>query len=162
MDGVCHYHMDTVLGGDHRERRLCLHDEVVIVEVDDGSIGGPQLTGQDGVGELVFDVVLDDSPERPRAIHRVVSFFDEPLFGSIGDYKIDALLDEVGRDVLQLYRDYLVHVIAIKGVEHHGAVDAVEELGAEEALDLVEDVGLHPFVGLVFALAHIGTWRRSR
>src|ERR1700675_2007353 len=107
----------------------------------------PELPAHDRLGERILDVLLDRPPQLARPVGRVVSPLDEQVQRRPGGLELDALV----RQLLVDAADHELHdrgdMLPGKGMEHDDVVDPVDELRPEHALQLVQDLLLHPLVG---------------
>src|SRR5215216_1127394 len=71
---------DRCLGGDGRGTGA--QDEGVLGDVDLDGVAGAELAEEEGFGEPVLDLVLDDAAQRPGAEDGVEALVAEPLAGS--------------------------------------------------------------------------------
>ena len=122
------------------------------------------VPSDDAFREGVFQLALDEPAERAGAEHRVEPFFAEPLLGSLGHFQAQALFQHRFAHVVEHQVNDADDVLLREPVEDDLTVDAVQELGAEEALDLVLHLGLHLLVGVLLHLGLVdhGKPRRCR
>ncbi len=145
----------VVLGGAaagrlERRRGDALHrpeHDVVAFGVDDDRLAGLELLPEDLLRERVLDHALDRPPQRTSAELRVVALLGEQQLGLVRELEVEALPGQLLDDPLDQQVDDVGDVLGRQLVEDDDLVDAVQELGAEVALQLLVDLVLHPLVG---------------
>ena len=90
----------------------------------------------------VEEAALDGAFERAGAIHGVVAFAGEVVFGGGGEVQRDLLGGESFHEPGELEIDDVGEVGVGEAVEDDDFVDAVEEFGAEVAVQGVEGAGM--------------------
>src|SRR4051812_38072442 len=111
----------------------------------DGRAGG-ELRAQDEVRERVLDVALDRAAQGTGAHGRVPALLDEQLLGRLGELQLQLALRQRRADAAQEELDDRLDLLLLQLVEHDHVVDAVEELGPEDLLQLSHDPVLHVVV----------------
>ena len=114
------------------------------------------------VRKHVFDLVLDHATQRARAEHLVEALLAQVVEQGVGGLERDLLAAQVVAHVAELEVHDLADVIGLEGAEDHRLVEAVEELGPEDALHLLGDLVLHPLVMLVGGLRLVLRHRESK
>src|SRR2546428_3833832 len=116
-------------------RRPALHDHFDLAELPEPPLD--QL-----FGERVADVLLDAPAHRPGAVDGLVAFLYQPALDLVRHLEFDPA---IGQALVQ-FPEEVIHdrhqVRLLERVEHHDLVDAVEELGAEGALEFAQDIFL--------------------
>ena len=120
--------------------------------VDADCLAGLEAARQQRLGELVLDHVLDDAAQRPRAVVDVVAELDDVVLGFLRDLELDLLGVELVAHPREQQLDDHPDLLDLEAAEDDDRVDAVQELGPELRLELVEDLLLHPVVGLLLVL----------
>ena len=105
---------------------------------------------QQRLGERVLDHVLDHAAQRPRAVVDVVAQLDDVVLGLLGDLELDLLRPQLVAHAGQQQLDDHADLLDLQRAEDDDRVDAVQELGPELGLELVEDLLLHAVVLLLF------------
>jgi len=116
-------------------------------DVDDHDLAGLDLSEQDLLRQLVFDLALNGASQRSGTEHGVEATLGQQLLGLLGDLDSHVLVSHRRLDPGDHQVDHLHDLFGRELVEHHDVVDAVEELGAEVFLQFVVDLLLHPVVG---------------
>src|SRR5204862_173878 len=101
---------------------------------------------QHRLGERVLDLVLEPATQRPRTACLVVALGDARVLGSIGHHQSHLLSGDLRLHPLQQQVHDLAELLPGELAEDDRGVDAVEELGAEDVLQLTQDTLLHPLV----------------
>src|SRR5216683_1835670 len=65
-------------------------NDLVVLDVDDDRLAGPELLPQDLLRQRVFDHALDGPTERPCAHRGVVALVDQEELGGLGQLKTEA------------------------------------------------------------------------
>src|SRR5699024_9462316 len=124
--------------------RSCLGPDLEL-SVDDGGADATALIdslGDEQIRDAVIEFALDHAAQGPSTEFGLVALVGEPVEGIGGDIERDALRLEP----LAAGRQLLAHdgpqLRAIETGEHHGVVDAVEELRPHEFLEPSHDLGL--------------------
>jgi hypothetical protein len=105
--------------------------------------------GQQLLAERVLDVRADRATQRPRAEVGVVPLLDQEVLGRLRELGLEALLLDPLGDLGDLVLDDLHQVVAGQRAEDDHVVEAVDELGAEEPLDLLHQDRLDVLVAPV-------------
>src|SRR4051812_11498739 len=105
-----------------------------------------ELRPQDEVRQRVLDVALDRATERAGAHGRVPPLLDEQVLGVLGQLQLQLAVRQRLADAAQEELDDRLDLLLLQLVEHDHVVDAVEELGAEDLLQLSHDPVLHVVV----------------
>src|SRR3954463_5653988 len=106
-----------------------------------------ELRAQHEVGERVLDVALDRPAQRARAHRRVPALLDQEVLGPLRELQLEIAPRQRLADPPQQEVDDLLDLVLLQLVEDDDLVDAVEELGAEDLLELSHDPVLHVVVG---------------
>src|SRR5713101_3952082 len=130
----------------------------VYVHLDPGAVG--ELAAHDGLRERILDFFLDGPPQLPRPEGGVKALLHEEIQGALRGLELDALVRDLGIDAGQHEADDGRDVFPRQRVEHDDVVDPIDELRAEGALELVEDLFLHLVVRLALALGQ-EAWSRA-
>ena len=104
-------------------------------------------SGDDGLGQRILDVLLDDASELPRPVGRVEALLDQEVHGLGGQADPDRPLLELPVHAIDHELHDAPDVLLVERVEDDHLVDPVEELRPERPLELVEHAVLHPLVG---------------
>ena len=91
---------------------------------------------------------MDDALDGTGAEFGVIALVGEPADGGGGDAELYAVGGEHLLHAFYLQADDFLNLVAAEGREHDYLVDAVEELGADGALEHLE----HLVAGLVYGL----------
>ena len=115
-------------------------DELVVsgLEHDDRAVD--DLPGQQRACDAGLDLALDEPPQRPRTVHRVVAPARDQLARLIGELERDTALAQAPVDVGDLEVDDPLDLRQRQRLEQHRLVDAVEELRTEVAAQLRHDL----------------------
>src|SRR4051812_1048316 len=105
-----------------------------------------QLGAEHEVRERILDVALDRPAERAGAHGRVPALLDQEVLCVLGELELQLALCERLADAAQEELDDRLDLLLLQLVEHDHVVDAVEELGAEDLLQLSHDPVLHVVV----------------
>lgn len=111
---------------------------MLFVDADGGS--GGELAAEEGVRQRVLEAVLDHTAEGAGTVDGVEAFVGEESAHGVGDLEREAVGGHLGDEFCQLQVDDLADVVSVEGLEDDDLVDAVEELGEEAVLELVEDL----------------------
>src|SRR4051812_8826993 len=128
----------------HRQRDLGIR--ALRRALDHDGRAGRELRPQHEVRERVLDVALDRPAERTGTHGRVPALLDEQVLGVLGELQLQLALRERLADAAQEELDDRLDLLLLQLVEHDHVVDAVEELGAEDLLQLSHDPVLHVVV----------------
>ena len=132
----------------HRTRcrdlaRAVAKDKLAIGHVAQDGIALAPLASQQFLGQRILDELLDGAAQRTRAVGEVSALGHDLVVGRIGELDVHAVGDQTLTQVVhQQVRD-LGQVLARKLLEHHDVVDTVEQLGAEQALELTHRTTLN-------------------
>ena len=96
---------------------------------DADGVAGVEFAAQQGFGERVFHALLDDAAQRAGAEDGVIALFAEPILRIVGELDCYATDGQAPSDLHKLQFDNPADVRLRQGMEDHGVVDAVEELG---------------------------------
>src|SRR5690606_39217857 len=107
----------------------------VAVDEDGGAVG--DASREEGFGEGILEVAQDGAADGAGAEGGLVAELDEEGFGGVGDLEVDFAVGEQALDLGELEVGDAQEVVARQGTEDEDFVDAVQELGAEEAPQLV-------------------------
>ncbi len=91
---------------------------------------------EDLLGERVLEQALNRTAERAGAERGVEALLRQKLAGVLGERDAEALLAELHAQPVDHEVDDLLDLLGVQVVEDDDLVDAVEELGAEELLEL--------------------------
>ena len=116
--------------------------------VDVDRAGRRQVAGQQFVGKLVLQTLLDDSLQWSGTVGWVVAFLGEQIASPVGDFEFESVGGKLLFDLVQLQIDDLTNLFASQRMENDRLVDSVEELRQELAFENVK----HLVVNLVFRL----------
>ena len=108
---------------------------------------GRERAAEDEVGERILDAALDRAAQRPGAHRRVVALLDEQLLRVVGELDRRLVLRHLLAQALEQEVDDLRDLLLRELVEDDDLVDAVQELGPEDLLELAHDPVLHLVVG---------------
>src|SRR4051812_775423 len=128
----------------HRQRHLGVR--AVRCALDHDGRARRELGPQHEVGQRVLDVALDRPAKRAGAHRWVPALLDEQVLGVLGELELQFALRQRLADAAQEELDDRLDLLLLQLVEHDDVVDAVEELGAEDLLQLSHDPVLHVVV----------------
>src|SRR5579864_3171614 len=114
---------------------------------DEDGRAGLELPAEHVVGERVLDIALDCAAQRPGAHRRVVALVDEQVLRLVRELDRDLVVRHLLAQALQQQVDDRLDLFLVQLVEDDDLVDAVEQLGAEDLLQLAHDAALHLVVG---------------
>ena len=126
-------------------------DELAILRGHGDAVAELDLAIEYLLAEGVLHHALDGAAQRARAVLQVVPGGAEQLEGGIVHFQVDVALAQALLHVGEHQRGDAVDLLLLEGVEDDDLVHAVQELGAEDALDLVHDVLAHGLVALFIA-----------
>ena len=116
--------------------RAVAKDKLAIGHVAQDGIALAPLAGQKFLGQRVLDELLNSTAQRTRTVGEVGALGHDLVIGRIGELDVHAVGNQTLTQVVhQQVRD-LGQVLTRELLEHHDVVDAVEQLGAEQALEL--------------------------
>src|SRR5262245_22013115 len=115
------------------------------IHLEPGSLG--HLSADDGLRQRILDELLDGPAQRTGAVGRIEPLLHEELQGGRGWLELDALVGQLCVDAADHEPDDAGDVVLAQAVEDDDVVDAVDELGPEGALQLVQ----HPLLHLLVA-----------
>ena len=104
--------------------------------------------GEDLLGQVVLDHALDRAAQGARAIGGIEALLGEELQRLVVPGQVDVALGKARGDGLHHEPRDAQDVLLVQGVEDDQLVHAVEEFGAEGALELLEHGLLHALIGL--------------
>ena len=111
-------------------------DKLAIGHVAQDGIALAPLAGQKFLGQRVLDELLNSTAQRTRTVGEVGALGHDLVIGRIGELDVHAVGNQTLAQVVhQQVRD-LGEILARELLEHHDVVDTVEQLGAEQALEL--------------------------
>ena len=111
-------------------------DKLAIGHVAQDGIALAPLASQKLLRQRVLDEFLNSAAQRTRTVGEVGALGHDLVIGRIGELDVHAVGDQTLAQVVhQQVRD-LGEILARELLEHHDVVDAVEQLGAEQALEL--------------------------
>ena len=116
--------------------RAVAEDELVVGHVADDGIALAPLAGQELLGQRVLDELLDRTAKRARAVGEVGALGHDLGVGRVRELDVHAVGDHALAQVVHEQVRDLGEVLARELLEDHDVVDTVEELGAEQALEL--------------------------
>src|SRR4051794_32790102 len=125
------------------------HDVAVVALLRDLDHHRParhELALEHEVGQRVLDVALDGPAQRTGAHGRVPALLDEEVLGALRELELQVALRERRADAPQEEVDDPLDLVLGELVEDDDVVDAVEELGPEDLLELAHDPRLHVVV----------------
>ncbi len=104
-----------------------------------------KVTGYESFGQQGFQALLQEAPQGPRPVDRIITLPGDPLHGGVryGEFYlacVQALL-QVG----QKQSHDLLDFIQGEGLEEKGVIDPVEKLRTEKAAQFGEDGFPHGF-----------------
>src|SRR5262245_6300338 len=118
----------------------------VALLVDEDRRAGRDLAPEHEVGERVLDVALDRAAQRPGAHRRVVALLDEQVLRLFREGHVRGVLAHLVAQPLHEQVDDRLDLFLRQLVEDDHLVDAVQELRAEDLLQLAHDPVLHLLV----------------
>src|SRR5687768_2578905 len=125
-------------------RRLCLAElEAVAIGMSLDAISRQELARENGLRQRVFHLLLDGALERPRAVHRVVSRFAQPIERRIVEHEREIAIEQAAFQVHELDVDDGADLLLSERMENADVVDAVDELRTEVLLDDFHYAGFH-------------------
>src|SRR5688572_7808578 len=128
-------------------RRLCLAElEAVAIGVSLDAISRQELAREDGLRQRVLHLLLDGALERPRAVHRVVSGFAQPVERRVVEHEREIAIEQAAFQVHELDVDDGADLLLPQRMEYADVVDTVDELRTEVLLHHFHDRGFHPRV----------------
>src|SRR5579883_77619 len=145
-----------------RGQARAMEDELVVLHIDDDRIARGEAFLEQRFGEAIFDLVLDHAAQRPRAEHGIVAFLAEPVFGRLGHLQVHTLGVELLLHLAELQLHHLADVLLAQRMEDDRAIDAVEELRAEDILHLRQDLLLHLLIRRLGILRLVGADEAER
>ena len=93
------------------------------------------LSAEEGIGEEVDHLMLDESLEGAGAEDGVVALLGEVLENFGGPRQADVSLEEAFGDAAELEERDLLHVLFLEGEEGQDLIETVDELRAEVLFD---------------------------
>src|SRR5438477_3655244 len=130
------------LAGNDRDVDLDL-----VLPLDENRRAGLERAAQDEVRERVLDVALNRAAQRPGAHRRVVTLLDQQLLRLVGQLDRNLVLAHLLAQAAEHQFDDVGDLFLRQLVEDDDLVDAVEQLGPEDLLELAENAFLHVLVG---------------
>ena len=112
-------------------------------------LSGLVAAAENFFGHRIFEIPLDGASHGAGAVLRIVALDDEEFFGVGLEDHGDVFGFEAVDHFLHLEVDNLLEVALLQAVEDDDIVQAVEELGLEDALGLFHHLVAHAFVALV-------------
>src|SRR5271166_4144059 len=119
---------------------------LVALDVEQDVITELERAAQQLFGQRVLDQPADGAPQRPGAERRIPAFLGDELASGFGRLERHVLVLQLLDDLGELEPHDLLDLRDVERVEDDDFVDAVEELGPEDVLDLFQDLVLHPLV----------------
>src|SRR5438105_3948374 len=129
-------------GRDHLDVDLFL-----VLALDDDRRARRHRAAEDEVGERILDQALDRTAQRPGAHRRVVALLDEHFLRLQGQLDRHLVLGELHAQAVEHQVDDLEDLLLRELREDDHLVDAVQELGPEDLLQVAHHAGLHVVVG---------------
>src|SRR6266540_2817806 len=145
-----------LLGFGRRNARFGLQRQVIRAAIDQHHVAGLEAAVQQTFGQRILDQVLDRATHRARAKDRVETLVHQHVLGVLGHFHRQPLLGELLLGAAELQVDDFADLHLAQGTEDDRGVDAVEELGPEELLHLLQHLVLHLVVLLLRVLLALG------
>ena len=117
-------------------------DKLAIGHVAQDGIALAPLAGQKLLGQRVLNELLNSTAQRTRTVGEVSTLGHNLVVGRIGELDVHAVCDQTLTQVIHQQVSDLGQVLARELLEHHNVVDTVEQLGAEQALELAHRAAL--------------------
>src|SRR6266404_8609617 len=127
--------------------------KVLTLPIHNHLVAVADLTTQDSATKRCFQILLDRTLQRTRAIHRVIPHLSEVPGRFRSQLNIDVSLRETYTHSVQLKVEDLLEVLFRERMEDHNLIDTVQELGTEVMLHLRKHGSLHPLVSLRVGLS---------
>jgi hypothetical protein len=117
-----------------------LEHNAVFFNVDGYHIIGREAARQNGVRQAIFDFGLNEPPQGSGAKLSIVAMFTQPIPGRIGCRDGQVVVDQSLVHFFENNIHNLANIFFGQLAENDDAVNAVDELGAEFALQLIMSV----------------------
>ena len=129
-----------------------MYDYRIVFRIHHGHVSGVEGSAKQLLGQKILYLILNQPAQRPCSHHRVEALLPQMLAGSVGELHPHFLLFKLIANLLHHQVHYGQNLLWGELMEHHGGVDAVEELRTEEAFHLIHHLVLHPRIRALLAL----------